>query len=48
MGGPVDFTNGKRHGLDQLSLLKATHDSDGNYFLDVARPIESLDQILAK
>ena len=20
MGGPVDFTNGKRHGLDQLSL----------------------------
>ncbi|HKM02703.1 MAG TPA: ABC transporter substrate-binding protein [Bacilli bacterium] len=47
MGGPVDFTNGKRHGLDQLSLLKATIDGD-NYALTVARPLESLTTIMAK
>ena len=47
MGGPVDFTEGKRHGLDQLALLKADHVNE-TFTLTVARPIESLDQILAK
>lgn len=47
MGGPVDFTNGKRHGLDQLALLKADH-VDEVYQLVVAKPLESLATILAK
>ncbi len=47
MGGPVDFTNGKRHGLDKLALLKADHVNEV-YTLSVARPLESLDEILAK
>lgn len=47
MGGPVDFTNGKRHGLDQLSLLKAGH-PDGVYALEVAKPLENLATIMAK
>lgn len=47
MGGPVDFTEGKRHGLDQLSLLKAEVVGEV-YGLSVARGLESLDQILAK
>ena len=47
MGGPVDFTNGKRHGLDSLSLLKAGHVEDV-YTLSVVRPLESLATIMAK
>lgn len=47
MGGPVDFTNGKRHGLDSLALLKATHVNEV-YTLVVAKPLESLSTILAK
>lgn len=47
MGGPVDFSDGKRHGLDSLSLLKAGHVNE-TYTLISARPLETLAQILAK
>lgn len=47
MGGPIDFSEGKRHGLDSLSLLKATH-VDSVYTLVAARPLETLDIVMAK
>ncbi len=47
LGGPVDFTGGKRHGLESLALLKADHVS-GVYTLVQAKPLEDLATVLAK
>ena len=50
LGGPIDFTNGKRHGLDQLSLLKAEYVAGDTPTVNLvlAKPLESLTTIMAK
>ena len=50
LGGPVDFTGGKRLGLDSLSLLHAVYVAGDTptVTLELAKPLETLDTILAK
>lgn len=53
LGGPVDFTDGKRHGLDRLSLLHAEYvpaagEVAATVNLTLAKPLETLAEILAK
>ncbi len=50
LGGPIDFTNGKRHGLDSLSLLHAEYvaGETPTVNLVLAKPLETLPQIMAK
>jgi len=49
MGGEIDFTDGKRWGINSMSLLKYTYDSEAKTgeFVKVAE-IESLEDILNK
>jgi len=44
LGGVIDFTDGKRWGVDSLSLLKYNKETS---LLEVSRPIETLSEILA-
>lgn len=50
LGGPIDFTNGKRHGLDSLSLLHAEYVAGDTPTVNLvlAKPLETLPQIMAK
>ncbi len=50
LGGPVDFTGGKRLGLDSLSLLHAEYVAGDTPTVNLvlAKPLETLDTILAK
>jgi len=50
LGGPIDFTGGKRLGLDSLSLLHAVYVAGDTptVTLELAKPLETLDTILAK
>ncbi|MCX5774775.1 MAG: ABC transporter substrate-binding protein [Firmicutes bacterium] len=45
LGGSIDFTNGKRWGVDQLSLLKFDTTLATPNFIS-AKPIQSLDEIV--
>ena len=45
MGGSVDFSGGKRWGIDSMSLLKY---NPTNYTFEKVREIETLAQIQAK
>lgn len=49
MGGSIDFTGGKRWGIDELALIKYLNKAPEAYFgtFEVAKPVESLDEILA-
>lgn len=50
LGGPIDYTNGKRHGLDSLSLLQAEYVAGDTPTVNLvlAKPLETLPEIMAK
>lgn len=48
MGGSIDFSEGKRHGITDLALNRANKNSEGGAGLDAVDGIRTLDEIWAK
>lgn len=48
MGGSIDFSEGKRHGITDLALNRANKDAEGGAGLDAVDGIRTLDEIWAQ